>query len=155
MSDAGILTAVETEIITALTSTVITGVASVSRAMSANDLIRYRELRDVAVGVTYVDARRDRELGGDGFKGIGHREMFCQTTWNVAMRMQTLRTQSDATPRLTLLGIADVVRDRLHFLQSAQRPSSKFLFVEEQFAETEDGLLVYVAAYNLLVSLGV
>lgn len=155
MSDLGILTAVEAELVTAIATPGITGVSTVSRAMSANDLIRYRDLRDIAVGVSYVDARRDAEVGNSGFKGIGHREMFVQTTWNIALRRTSLRLQTDSTPRGEMIAVADTIRDRVHFLQSAQRPGSKFLFVEEQFAETEDGLLVYVAAYNLLVSLGV
>lgn len=158
MTDVGTYAALEAEITTALAG--ISGVVEVIPTCDIEDLV-YRVSPDggggrtPVIGVVEVASKRTTVPGsaGGGFYTIANRIVTAESVWEIAVCVRNERGKSDA--RSTSRTILETIRDRLHYLSTAQDYKSKWQWQGEEKVKTaEDDLYAWVATYSLTCFFG-
>lgn len=153
MTDVGIYTALETELTTALAG--ISGVVEVVPTCDVEDLV-YRigpdggGGRTPVIGVVEVGSKRTSVPGsaGGGLYSIAGRKITANSAWEISVAVRNERGKSDA--RSTVRTILETIRDRIHYLETAQPYKGKWQWQgEEKVKTTEDDLYVWISTYSI------
>lgn len=146
MSDAGVLEAVQAEIVAFIRGTDEGGVVAVEEARSVRDLILSEEGRLPAIGVAYRGWDREDQ------RPIGTRVLPVRVRFEVAVVVRDERGQSAALE--TVMNRLAIVRDRLHWQKCSTDPGSRYLAAGEEIEDVEADLVAGVATYLINVRLG-
>ena len=144
MSDVGLYDAIEAEILSKIGTP--SGVVTVAKTLSVDDLINRNGIAKPAVGIICTGMRRDAPLA------TGQSRFYATTTWQIAVAIDNLAGAVNS--RTTIYNIFELVRSTLHYQTSAHAPG-RYLAMNEEWPEQQpEGRIVGVANYELQVLLG-
>ena len=149
MSDVGTLAAIQTEIKTALTTPteIVTGMVVID-SMSLDDLMRKDAWgRMPALGIVYMGTDNATPYA------IGNRQLRATTKWRIAIAHQNLKGSQFA--RNDVYNLLEAIKDRVHYLHSAQSPKAAFMFTSDSVLDTQpEGKVTAYVEFTLDVILG-
>lgn len=149
MSDIGIYQTLEDEIVAALTTPAIAGVASVTPTVSARELVLFDVKKRPAIGVIDAESEKTDEMAANG------RIVGAGSTWHIAIVVDSKRSWSEARARTREL--LEEVRDRVHNLQTMTSSRGSFKWESDKYVDVvgDDKLVAAIATFVIPVNFGV
>lgn len=149
MSDVGIYDILENEIVTALQTPAIPGVATITPTVSIKELIFFDVKKRPAIGVIDVDSEKTDEMSANG------RIVGADSRWQVGIVVDSKRSWSEARSRTREL--LEVVRDRVHNLKTATSSRGSFKWESDKYVDIvgDDKLVAATATFVISVNYGV